>query len=43
MKAIILNRPKPIEENPLELVEVPTPEPKPDEILIRIIPLDIGW
>lgn len=36
MKAMMLHVPKPIEENPLELVEVPVPEPKPDEILIQI-------
>jgi len=36
MKAMILNHPKPIEENPLELVDIPTPEPKSDEVLIQI-------
>jgi len=33
---MILNHPKPIEENPLELVDIPTPEPKSDEVLIQI-------
>jgi propanol-preferring alcohol dehydrogenase len=36
MKAMILKRPKPIEQNPLELVDIPTPQPGSDEILIKI-------
>jgi len=36
MKAMRLKEAKPIEENPLELVDVPPPSPGPDEILIRI-------
>ena len=36
MKAMIVNNPLSIEENPLELVDIPTPEPKPGEILIQI-------
>ena len=31
-----LKRCAPIEKNPLELVEIPVPEPRPNEILIRI-------
>jgi len=36
MKAMILNNPNPIEENPLELVDIPTPQPKSAEVLIQI-------
>jgi len=36
MKAMILNHPKAIEENPLELADISTPEPKSDEVLIQI-------
>lgn len=35
MKAMMLNHSKLIEENPLELVDIPTPEPKSDEVLIQ--------
>jgi propanol-preferring alcohol dehydrogenase len=36
MKAMILKKAGPIEERPLEPVEVPVPEPKTGEILVRI-------
>ncbi len=36
MKAMILKEPKPIEEKPLQLVELPIPEPGPGEVLVRI-------
>jgi len=36
MKAMQLKKFALIEENPLDLVEIPVPEPKPDEILIQI-------
>jgi len=36
MKAMILKKFAPIEENPLELVDLPNPEPGPEDILIRI-------
>lgn len=36
MKAMVVHRPQPIEENPLELVEMPVPEPGPGEIRIRV-------
>lgn len=36
MRAMILNKFAPIEENPLELVELPVPKPAPKEILIHI-------
>lgn len=36
MKAMILKNPNLIEENPLELVDIPAPEPKSHEILIQI-------
>jgi propanol-preferring alcohol dehydrogenase len=36
MKAMILKAPKPIEEKPLELAEVPVPEPGPGQVLVRI-------
>jgi len=35
MKAMLLKRFAPIEQNPLELTDIPTPEPGPEEILIR--------
>jgi propanol-preferring alcohol dehydrogenase len=37
MKGMILNHPQPIETSPLELVDLPIPDPKPDEILIKNI------
>jgi len=36
MKAMILREARPIEENPLEAVEVPDPTPGPDEIRIKV-------
>lgn len=36
MKAILLTRPSPIEEEPLEMMEVPDPSPGPEEIRIKI-------
>ena len=36
MRAQILSAPAPIESNPLTLKEVPTPEPGPGEVLIRV-------
>ena len=36
MKAMILKTPKPIEEKPLELVDLPAPEPGPGEVLVRV-------
>jgi NADPH:quinone reductase-like Zn-dependent oxidoreductase len=35
MRAIVLEQSKPVEESPLCLVELPTPEPGPGEIRIR--------
>jgi len=35
MKAMLLKKFAPIEQNPLELTDIPTPEPGPEEILIR--------
>jgi len=35
MKAMLLKKFAPIEQNPLELVDLPTPEPGPEDILIR--------
>ena len=36
MKAMLLRQPKPIDERPLELVELPRPHPGPGEILIAV-------
>ncbi len=36
MKAMILKRFAPIDQNPLDLVDLPIPEPDSDEILLRI-------
>lgn len=36
MQAVILKKPGPIEQNPLESVELPIPEPGPGQIRIRI-------
>jgi propanol-preferring alcohol dehydrogenase len=36
MKAMILERQGPIEEKPLELVDVPVPEPGPGQVLVRV-------
>ncbi len=36
MKAQVLNKIAPVEENPLELVDLPVPEPAPGQILIKV-------
>ena len=36
MKAWILRKPAPIEEGPLELVEIPTPQPGPNQVRVRV-------
>ena len=36
MKAMIINEPTSIEHSPLKLVELPIPNPKPNELLIKI-------
>jgi len=36
MRAMVLREAKPIEENPLEMMELARPSPGPDEVLIRI-------
>ena len=38
MKAMILKEPKPIEEKPLQHVELPIPEPGPGEVLVGRAP-----
>jgi propanol-preferring alcohol dehydrogenase len=36
MNAMLLRAPRPVEQSPLELAEVATPEPRSDEILVRV-------
>jgi len=36
MRAMVLDQPRPAEEDPLELRDVPTPDPDPGEIRIRV-------
>jgi propanol-preferring alcohol dehydrogenase len=36
MLAMSLNEPEPVENNPLKLVDIETPQPGPDEILVRV-------
>ncbi len=36
MKACVLRSPAPVENNPLELVDVPTPQPTGDQLLIKV-------
>ncbi|GIW45959.1 MAG: alcohol dehydrogenase [Candidatus Binatia bacterium] len=36
MKALVVRTPRPIEEKPLELVELPVPEPGAGELLVRV-------
>jgi len=36
MKACVLPKPAPIEKNPLEFAEVPTPQPAKGEVLVRV-------
>jgi propanol-preferring alcohol dehydrogenase len=37
MKSIHLTRPAPVETEPLELVDVPVPEPGPGELLVKVL------
>jgi len=36
MRAMLLEKPRPAEENPLRLTELPVPEPAPGEIRVRV-------
>src|SRR5260221_2353701 len=36
MKALVLRQPRPIEQSPLELTDLPTPVPGDDEVLLRV-------
>ena len=36
MKAMVLREPKPAEDNPLELVDLPAPEPAPGQVRLRV-------
>ena len=36
MKAALLRAPQPIERNPLELADVPVPQPGPGDVLVRV-------
>jgi len=36
MKAVVLNKPSPIEERPLELTDLPVPKPADNEILVKV-------
>jgi propanol-preferring alcohol dehydrogenase len=36
MKASLLNKPAPVNRRPLTIADVPTPEPRDDEVLIRV-------
>jgi propanol-preferring alcohol dehydrogenase len=36
MKAALLRAPQPVERNPLELADVPVPEPGPGDVLVRV-------
>lgn len=36
MKAMVLREPKPVEDNPLEKVELPVPEPAPGQVRLRV-------
>ena len=36
MKAMVLREPKPVEDNPLEMVELPVPEPAPGQVRLRV-------
>lgn len=36
MKALVLERPRPVEEGPLKLVDLPVPEPGPGEVRIAV-------
>jgi alcohol dehydrogenase, propanol-preferring len=37
MKAMVLSAPAPVETRPLELRDVPVPEPRPGEVLVRVV------
>jgi propanol-preferring alcohol dehydrogenase len=36
MKAMVLREPKPVEDNPLEMVDLPVPEPAPGQVRLRV-------
>ena len=36
MRAMVLDKPKPVEESPLRLLEFPAPDPGPGEIRVRV-------
>jgi len=36
MKAIILEKPAPVEDNPLKITELPIPDPEPGRILVKV-------
>jgi propanol-preferring alcohol dehydrogenase len=36
MKAMVLDKPRPVAESPLALRDIPVPEPGPDDILVRV-------
>ena len=36
MRAMVVTNPRPAEQEPLEPVEVPIPEPGPGEVLVRV-------
>src|SRR5438874_8541090 len=37
MKAAVLTTPSPISESPLQISDIPTPEPKPGHVLLRVL------
>jgi propanol-preferring alcohol dehydrogenase len=37
MRAMQLTKPQPVEERPLRLVDIPIPQPKPDEVLVKVL------
>ncbi|MEJ2732335.1 MAG: zinc-dependent alcohol dehydrogenase family protein [Anaerolineae bacterium] len=36
MKAVVLREPKPVEDNPLEMADLPVPEPSPGQVRLRV-------
>jgi propanol-preferring alcohol dehydrogenase len=36
MKAVILEKPAPVEDNPLRVVDLPVPEPEPGRVLVKV-------
>jgi propanol-preferring alcohol dehydrogenase len=36
MKAAVLHKPQPVERNPLQLMDVPLPQPGPGDVLVRV-------